>query len=411
MLIECPQCGFSRNVPDDALPPAVTRATCPKCQHKFRFREPPEGVEPVAEPAESAPVQEAPRTKAPTAPQVRQAQTAQGWETPPEGMESGPPLNIPPPLADVTQDTSAGKPTTPGQATDEAQVDGAGPADASASNAEHSDTVSSIGPSATIPQPPAAQPPAATPAPKPPITLVPKAAREAKTEEEDIWKRLESMSRGEKPGSLGRLEDIPEDLTIPPPWEDQKKYGPLGGFLKTVRLVLLQPSDFFSYMPMGGGYKLPLVFYIIVGYANLILQHVWQALGMTLADVFPQLQAQPPQDVSVKSLAILLLVAPLALSMFFGIIVVINHMLLSLVRGANRGLEATLRGVAYGVAPMVLCVIPYVGELVGALWCVSATLIAFTCLHRAQAWRVILAFLLPVILASVAGVFLVLSRG
>lgn len=37
MKISCPQCGFSRDVPEDRLPPGAAIATCPKCGCRFRL--------------------------------------------------------------------------------------------------------------------------------------------------------------------------------------------------------------------------------------------------------------------------------------------------------------------------------------------------------------------------------------
>ncbi len=39
MRITCPNCGFSKDVPDHKIPKNAQIATCPKCSHKFRFRE------------------------------------------------------------------------------------------------------------------------------------------------------------------------------------------------------------------------------------------------------------------------------------------------------------------------------------------------------------------------------------
>ena len=39
MNIVCPNCGFSRNVSTTNLPPRAIMATCPKCAHRFKFRE------------------------------------------------------------------------------------------------------------------------------------------------------------------------------------------------------------------------------------------------------------------------------------------------------------------------------------------------------------------------------------
>lgn len=39
MEITCPQCNFARNIPDEKIPDRAEMATCPKCRHKFRFRQ------------------------------------------------------------------------------------------------------------------------------------------------------------------------------------------------------------------------------------------------------------------------------------------------------------------------------------------------------------------------------------
>lgn len=38
MRILCPMCGFGREMDEAKIPPRAQMATCPKCQHKFRFR-------------------------------------------------------------------------------------------------------------------------------------------------------------------------------------------------------------------------------------------------------------------------------------------------------------------------------------------------------------------------------------
>jgi hypothetical protein len=46
MRINCPQCGFFRDLPDTKAPVTPTMATCPKCRHRFRFRPDPATVTP-----------------------------------------------------------------------------------------------------------------------------------------------------------------------------------------------------------------------------------------------------------------------------------------------------------------------------------------------------------------------------
>ena len=67
MLVTCPQCQFARELPGDKIPARAQVATCPKCKHKFRFRElPPEEAGQDAAPG--APAQDAPAPEAMTPP-------------------------------------------------------------------------------------------------------------------------------------------------------------------------------------------------------------------------------------------------------------------------------------------------------------------------------------------------------
>lgn len=55
MNITCPNCGFSRHVDEASLPQRAVMATCPKCKHRFKFREIPVSSRPrPEEPVEPA---------------------------------------------------------------------------------------------------------------------------------------------------------------------------------------------------------------------------------------------------------------------------------------------------------------------------------------------------------------------
>ena len=79
MNITCPSCGFGRTVNEAKLPPKAVMATCPKCQHRFKFRElpgQPAGVNaPQHEP--SGPAQPAAPAEAPQSRDDRPMQAAQ----------------------------------------------------------------------------------------------------------------------------------------------------------------------------------------------------------------------------------------------------------------------------------------------------------------------------------------------
>lgn len=67
MNITCPNCGFNRTVNEASLPQRAVMATCPKCSHRFKFREMP--VPPRPQPTRSRPEPPAERHEEQPAPQ------------------------------------------------------------------------------------------------------------------------------------------------------------------------------------------------------------------------------------------------------------------------------------------------------------------------------------------------------
>jgi len=54
MRIICPDCGFSRDVPDDKVPATTAVATCPKCRSRFRFRHFDDGYDAPSAPSDAS---------------------------------------------------------------------------------------------------------------------------------------------------------------------------------------------------------------------------------------------------------------------------------------------------------------------------------------------------------------------
>jgi predicted Zn finger-like uncharacterized protein len=75
MNITCPKCGFGRNVDEAKLPSKAVMATCPKCQHRFKFREVPKAPasEPARTPKTETAFEEQPETTPPQTPLPRTA--------------------------------------------------------------------------------------------------------------------------------------------------------------------------------------------------------------------------------------------------------------------------------------------------------------------------------------------------
>ncbi len=349
MTIQCPKCGFSREVPEDKLPASASIATCPKCAHKFKFRDLPR----VTRLRDYHEERDEPTSDTHPRPGEHDEPDGRGNEAPVAGR--------------------------PGQAG--GQVEPAASANRPAR------------------------------APRPPA-------------EGDIWQRLESMrsERQESPGqddqeAPAKESGLPEDegtdeasargdaTSIEAPWERTDKFGVAGGFVQTVKRATLHPQAFFGHMPLRGMAK-PLAFFLLVGCIQLAAQLGWGAAGMTFMD----LVTQRPEEASVTTSLgeggyLLFIIFPLVLTTLLFAMSGLNHLFLMATKAANRGFEATFRAVAYGSAPLVLSVIPYAGDMLGLVWNLAVTIIAYKYIHRTSYARVALAMLIPFAFMFALGLF------
>lgn len=330
MQIQCPECGFSRHVPDDKLPATATLATCPKCGHKFRFRD--------------APAQHAAQASEPATAESGATAVSEP-DARPESMPDTPPV----------------EPTTSGR--------------------------------------------------------------------DDIWRKLEAMDPGKEPPPF-TPDDEPSgdgletgDNNVP--WETAGLAEAPLGLLDTIRLVMFAPAEFFGAMLNTGwptGFVRPLTFYVLLMVFQILVQYGYEYLGLKPLDFLglnsaPEPIAPVPADpmagpttgpgaqpeVSFGSGALsVLAVAPALLTIALIFVSGLTHLLLKLVQAEKRGLEATFRGAAYGAAPCVLVLVPYVGQAAAAIWSMVVTVIAYKHLHRTQYWRVIVAMLLPLAIGLTA---------
>ncbi|EGJ50966.1 Protein of unknown function DUF2143 [Desulfocurvibacter africanus subsp. africanus str. Walvis Bay] len=358
MLIKCPECGFSRDVPEEKLPASVSLATCPKCKSKFKFRNLPESTRQQDKPV--------------SRPHAEPTQDTQAPQRRPEFPEPSP--SVTHPQAGQTRHSPA---STTGEQANQPRKAGAAP------------------------------------------------AKPLSKTTGDIWQSLESM-RPKQPEntleeerqvlpSLEQLELDPDEQSathgqggtplIDVPWERMDKFGLAGGFWQTLKRAMLRPQDFFGHMPLHG-LAMPLAFFLVIGCVQIAAQLFWDSAGMTFLDLFLQ---RPDVEQSGLSLGeggyLLFIIYPLILTVALFAIAGLHHLFLMASQAAQRGFEATFRAVAYGSAPLVLAVIPFVGDLVGLAWNVSITIIAYRYIHRTSYTRVGLAMLIPLVALLLIGLY------
>ncbi|MDQ7032560.1 MAG: YIP1 family protein [Desulfonauticus sp.] len=295
MEIICPKCKFSRDVPEEKIPPKARQATCPKCGHKFIFRELPE--------------------------------QRQGF-----------------PLEQGT--TEKDMPQAP-------KV-----------NEEQKDAEDNLC---------------------------------SKNEEQDS---LEAVFEENYTDSKQNVYQKQKQTAIP--WERLEEYGFFPGFFLTLKAILFSPSRFFERMPFQG-YVKPLVFYLLIAEI--------QAVGAFLTDLLAKLAGQqglgePSLAMfglhsGISSLAILILYPILLTGLLFAGAFV-NHLFLLVCGAGKRGFEGTFRAVAYGSAPMIISILPVLGQMIGLIWAFIVSFIAYKYIHRTSYWRVFLALgVLPLLLSFV----------
>lgn len=340
MDITCPNCKYSRSIPDDKVPANSVKATCPQCGTKFRFRDPgfaPDGTD---------------------EPQARQPRPETAPE--PQAPQAGPPAQGP--LAAAPQDA-----------------------------------VSDMG--QDVPQDTPQDTPRPEPAPQPdtrPVRniglleddpLPPPDAPGRKAA--DIWQSLEDLGDSH-PGRGADASDRPGHHGTPVvdvPFERLDQFGFFGGLWETCKRTATAPRLFFEAMPVDRGYGRPVVFYVLLNIVAVMLQlavefglHGVQAPAA--ADLPAEVQGLTAGAAVAASYLFVLVAGPLVLSFFlFGISAVL-HLLLTLLQGVSGGFQATVRAVAYTALPSLCMVVPVAGMYIGSVWSIVLLTYALRGVHK-----------------------------
>jgi len=357
MRILCPMCGFGRELDQSKIPPRAQMATCPRCQHKFRFRV-------VDDLPTAGPAPAEPRFAASTP------------------LRSGQDLSARP---GASTDTSNGGPdpmAAQRAAAEQAwkRLQDAKPADSQADSSQ------------------AAGPRPADPGESRPEASRPEAAPTA---------YLNAPQEPAQPG-FG-LQSGPAGSPVP--FEDLPRFGFFPGLWSTVRQVLTTPSAFFRSMPVSGGMAKPLIFHLLLAEFMMLCQYLW---GLTsLGSLSQYAGSQELMDLGMGMAG----TGPLLILVFYPLLLILRlmfmtgviHLLLRAIfrftGGQGMGAEATFRVLCYCAAPLILGVVPFFGPLLGGIWSIGLTILGLKEAHRTRGSVAMFAVLLPILmlLAAVLG--------
>jgi hypothetical protein len=183
------------------------------------------------------------------------------------------------------------------------------------------------------------------------------------------------------------------------PWEDAAGRDRFAAFAETLQQSLFHPTAFFRRTAPERGAGAALAYAAITGTLSLAVFWLWQLAlgGLGGGDAGNHLR---DLLVSWGALAAILLLAPLAIAATFVVSAGVQHVALAVLGGATGTYTTTLKAVCYGSSALVFNVFPICGTAVGSVWQVVIQVIGMRELHRTTTARALLAWLLPLVLAT-----------
>jgi len=155
------------------------------------------------------------------------------------------------------------------------------------------------------------------------------------------------------------------------PFEEQEKFGAVRSFIATVAMLIISPKLFFERMHINKGYKLPLIFLVIMLTGGNTFNYIYLSTGLIehpskqVAQVMenePELSAQAqffkdminaepePYDIIVGIVSNLL---------FFYLMALYWHLILRSLSVALNGFQATFRVFCYSSVVLSVSLLPY----------------------------------------------------
>lgn len=215
------------------------------------------------------------------------------------------------------------------------------------------------------------------------------------------------------PPPFGQGGARPAGPELPSPFADRAKVGFLRAYFQTWKLAAVEPAGFFRRVRIdqtGSAILFGVIASTLGGWA----QAFWASMtaASTRAQMADLADKIPPEmagmletfksytELATSPTALLsqVVFAPLAAVVGIFLSAAVFHGLLLLVRGANRGFDATLTVVGYASGVSLLQVIPECGALVVPIWAAVVLIIGLGEAHRCGTGKGAAAVLLPLLL-------------
>ena len=191
------------------------------------------------------------------------------------------------------------------------------------------------------------------------------------------------------------------------PWPPAGEEGALSALGRTWKESTFHPTAFFRAMPANTRLGPAILYYLLVGIAV-------GAAGLFWSQILPRPELDP--EVLNSPFGMLLGMAPVIsflltplyqlLALFVG--AAVTHLMLLMLTTQRGPYTRTVETYGYAYSPMLFGVIPYLGALVGFIWCVVVSIIGLREAHRTTTGRSVAAIVLPLVVLMVLGFVLAL---
>ncbi|NLD36489.1 MAG: hypothetical protein GX654_06440 [Desulfatiglans sp.] len=223
----------------------------------------------------------------------------------------------------------------------------------------------------------------------------------------------------EEPVSMEKLPEAPVQQETPPPLPDVDKVtdvtaepvdehaspigeerGYFGDLLRVFSGVLLSPTEFFRGVKETS-LKEALIFGILTGSIGLMFQVFWIFFFLSNGDsniinLFPDLTAI--NDTFLR----LIIWSPFFVFIQALFVSAVVHVILFMIGGVSRGFEGTLKVILYSKAVSILCVLPYIGDIIAFVWSLTIIVTGIREVHETSNGKAVFSLLLPVFLIMIA---------
>jgi len=221
---------------------------------------------------------------------------------------------------------------------------------------------------------------------------------------EDRWVREREVAEGDEVAT--RAPDLraaaPEEKRLP--LEELDRHGFLRALYETIRLAFDDGAEYARRIGAGKTILPALVFGLIVTGITAIFYGAYSVgLMHLMKGTFEQMQSMLPEGYARSSpprlrdglffAGMSILLYPAAAIIWAGTV----HVILKIMRRAERPFAATFRVTSYAIAPMILNILPVCGVLIGSIWMIVLTIRGLATVHRSGMAAAVAAVLLPVL--------------